>query len=242
MLTWSYECFFFLIIPFVSAVDLDSGTTLNTTVSNSSFTFNTINISVDEARIFNRSIELENVSYTNGDLVISISTIMNHTVVNTNFDSSAFPSITSSSTTNVEITNGFPQNLASQITFPATQCSSIGQITYTSGSGGNNQIINKGGISCSGDVATVDIDSLDASSIGSLEWTFGCSTFELVGYRLIQIAGALLVLSGSLFFLWKNGMLFEMTVGQLLTTFIIVVVAIGLFIASVDVMSSSCPI
>jgi len=70
--------------------------------------------------------------------------------------------------------------------------------------------------------------------------TTDCTQFERIGYTLIQIFGALLILSGSVYFLWANGIMGKMTIGQIILSFIVIVVVIGMFLAAAQLMGGQC--
>jgi hypothetical protein len=66
-----------------------------------------------------------------------------------------------------------------------------------------------------------------------------CSAYEKLGNSLIQLAGVLLILGSAVFIAWKNDW-FDFTVGQLIIMFIIIIVGIALFMASVNTMAEGC--
>ncbi len=87
----------FLIIANVDAFLLDSGVQMNTTKSNTSMTFDSIPVIVDTPLIIRDiAIELWNISYVNGELIINSTILTNQTTENFNIDSSEFPFIVSS--------------------------------------------------------------------------------------------------------------------------------------------------
>lgn len=90
---------FLLVLPNLNALILSSGITLRTESSNSSMTFS-IPVKVDfPITILPGQIILKNISYTNGELAVNITSI-NYTAVNSRIDSSAFPYLISESNVN----------------------------------------------------------------------------------------------------------------------------------------------
>ena len=67
-----------------------------------------------------------------------------------------------------------------------------------------------------------------------------CSAFERASYQIILIAGALIVLAGVIFYLYSKGGLQEMTVGQIMLTFIVIIVGVALYIAVANSIASTC--
>jgi len=93
------------LVSFASAVTLDSGTVLNTTGSNSSMTFNTVTVTVDQATVTEYNVSLYNTTYTNGELTVDFTTTIDWKTVNDNVDSSEFPYLSTTTATTKTITS-----------------------------------------------------------------------------------------------------------------------------------------
>lgn len=88
------------IIPSVKAqVNFTAGTVINTSVSNSSLTFNTYNVSVDQLIVDTHNVTMNNVTCSNGAFVTQVF----HNVPNQNNDSSTYCITTD--TTNPSVTS-----------------------------------------------------------------------------------------------------------------------------------------
>lgn len=83
-------------------------------------------------------------------------------------------------------------------------------------------------------------DTSGNQAVESVTFTLGCSDFEATGYRLMLIAGGLLLLGGVIFYLFRNGIIQNLTAGQLILLFIVIIVSIGLLIASADNIAVGC--
>lgn len=89
--------------------------------------------------------------------------------------------------------------------------------------------------------ACIPIQTLDSDGVTCIYANDQvCSPFARAGYRIIQIAGALIILAGSIYFLYTKGYLEEMTAGQLIMTFICIIIGIALFIASANIIAENC--
>lgn len=104
------------VLPFISAFPLQSGTTLNTSISNSSITFDAVNITLDRLTIEPRFIFLENVSYSRGELNISLFTPINWSSANSNLDSGGFPFIVFSSQTLKRFSSNLSHSVNASVT------------------------------------------------------------------------------------------------------------------------------
>lgn len=150
--------------------------------------------------------------------------------------------ITQKTSKSAHITNNLTSTVSSLPVYinVGDNCGSIGQFTFTSHSGAV-QTITKNQFTCSGNYVQLTLNNVENSmSSNVLEWTYGCSAFEQTGYEIIKIAGALLVLSGVLFFLFKKGLFEEMTVGQIVMLFIVLAVALALYVGSADIIGGTC--
>lgn len=234
--------FALMIIPSASAVLLGSGLTLNATVSNSTMTFTTINVTVDEADVNNNSITLYNASYSNGALTIAINTTMNYTTINSNIDSSSFPSLGSIDNVNraTTIVNSFPQTLQATASITGiNQCSSIGSFTFTPASG-IAQTIYKSNIVCSGTTATISLNAISQGT-GTLSWSQGCSSGEkgIVLAIEIMVALAIVVVIFTLYF-YKGELNLNITPGMMIWIFIILMICIAFFIPITNSIFAYC--
>lgn len=122
------------------------------------------------------------------------------------------------------------------------RCSTVKKFTFTPDSGNNVQTLRQGEFTCDGDYATMTLDHVEpAQNSNHLVGEYGaCSTFERTGYRIILIAGALLIVGFVLTIMWKNGIIEEMTVGQLILMVIGILVGIVLLVASGNLIGDSC--
>lgn len=230
-----------LVLPLTSAVQLQSGLYLNTTGSNSSMSFFGVNVTVDEANIASNAISLYNVSYTNGNLGVTLSTVVNWTNNNAHIDSGAFPYLILEEDRKKVVRNDLPSNLAGNLTFSdIDSCDSVGVFTWTPSSG-STQTFNTNNYPCVGNSVTLSINSIPSSSTNNqLTWNNGCSAFERTGYELIRLSGALIILAGALFFMYRGGIFEEMTVAKIIMLFVVVVIGIGLYVATADIIALTC--
>ncbi len=143
----------------------------------------------------------------------------------------------------IAITSTLAEPINTTIIFSIPNCEAVGRITYTSNTGAYIQVFDNKQISCSGDVVSLDINGIEtASGSNVLVWEYGCSSFEIVGYRLIMIATALLLLGGIFFYMFKNGKLDGLTIGQLVALFMTIIVTISLLLVVAQTIGGTCNI
>lgn len=146
--------FVLLIVPLVNAVTLDIGT--NLTNGTTSVYVNTIPLVVSIAEVTNNSILLTNTSWTNGDLIVNHTGLIN--VSSGNILSSQFGSITSSTQTAIQkiivVKTSLNSNLTGvSLSFPVQSCSLAGYINYTNSL--TNTRIDPDNYVCSNNRATI---------------------------------------------------------------------------------------
>ncbi len=197
----------------------------------------------------NNSVACSTISSCNGEFNISLSP-NNYTYILDNFNlSESSPRqfsplwFSSSSSTSKHIASNLSQTISGvTVIISVNNCDSIGSMTFTPDSGNNIQTFNKNQFTCISDnQASLVLNYIEpALNSNILEWSYGCSAFERTGYTIIQIAGVLIILAGSIFFIYKGDLISQMTVGQLVMTFVIITVGIGLFVATVNIIALSC--
>lgn len=142
-------------LPLVSSVDLQSGTTLNTSISNTSMTFNGLNISVETLTLEPTYFLLSGISYTRSNFQVSnISNVINFSTPNSNFDSGGLPYLTLNTPQQKNIQNNLSTSVNLTGRFNVTSC----YITSLSYQGLPYPI------SCSNNIITLNLNNVPTSS------------------------------------------------------------------------------
>ena len=223
-------------IPLLSAVQIDADTSFNTSVTNLTINFTDTRYA-DVITVNANWIEFQGYRLTNAaeeEMTFNISEediFYNHT---------SLPYFIASSNTQKTIASGLATTISTEVTFELRKCSDVGVIIYTSGAGSIKKF-NNDQFFCNEDLTTITID-IPQSSTNEITWTYGCSAFERIGYQIILIAGALLVLAGVLFFMFKSGILEGLTIGQIILLFVVIIIGVALFVASADIIGSTCQV
>jgi len=185
---------FLTLISSVGAVTLDSGTILNATGSNSTISFNTVTVTVDQATVTTLGVYLYNASYTNGDLTVVSNTTFNWSTENTNIDSSTFPALESASSGSTKIiSSSLVHNINATITFPIDDCD-INVIRYTSSSGATTGTYSSPSWVCDNTAKTLSMTLREIES-GSAN-TLSIDYDNAVDNAADEIAEAILILLG----------------------------------------------
>lgn len=137
-----------VVLPLGSCLTLDSGLVLNTTISNSSMTFESLAIIVDQAVVDPRFITLHNASFSGTNMITVVLGPFNWSTSNTNLPSHAINYLrVDTSTSKILVSNG-SQSFQANLTIGNIDCSTAGDITYTEGDG-TVTTFNAGTYSCS---------------------------------------------------------------------------------------------
>lgn len=141
-----------------------------------------------------------------------------------------------SSDTEKHIASNLTDTIDATILFNVYSCDSIGNINYVSELG-TTKTYQRGSYTCSDNVVTLNLDSIDsATSSNVLTIEYACSSFTMVGYRLIIIIGALILVIFLVYNIKTDGI----TLGKLLVLFITIIVAVVLWQASGQIAGGSC--
>lgn len=228
-----------LLISFASAVTLDSGTILNTSVSNSSMTFPTVTVFVDQVDVEDTFIYLYNASWTNVELVVNLTENVNWSEENDHLDSSVFGYLTTSTPTTKVIDTDFQEDLTANLAFDVDNCANLGRIYYTP-FGSPQVTYSRGDYTC--EESRVSIEDINITYLGDNIFTleYGCSTFYRTGSNLIMIFGSIIIIFFMGMYIWTNWE--DFTLGKVMLMFIIVIIAITLWYVSAINLGSNCPI
>ena len=135
--------FLIVFIQLATAVTLDSGTTLNTSVSNSSIQFPSITVTADKVVVESTYIDIFNASYTNGNLDVAITGKASWNKNNTNLNSDKFPYLSSDADADKAISSLFINPVNATLTFDVADCE-IESITYSSHNSAYTQTYSSG--------------------------------------------------------------------------------------------------
>lgn len=139
-----------------------SNVTLNTSISNSSLTFDTINVTVDSTIINDNYLYLTNITYINGELTVNKIPFYNHSEINTKYDSSEFPHIQSKSSSTIRL-NSSIDLLNLNLTFTNIASEPL-SITYTSSNNTYTQIFTSSSFTYSSNTLTLVLNGIEQGS------------------------------------------------------------------------------
>jgi len=222
------------IMPMTLGLTLSPTTTLNATLTNASVTVISQSIVVDAAVVTDYGVELHNVSYTNGELTITYTEIVNHTTANTNVDTANFIRITSSSDESKTFSSSLLDYNA-EVTFNVNNCENIGKITHV-GSAGSVEYYSSD-YTCSSNQVTLTLTDVGDGDTLAIE--YACSRFTILGYRLIILLSALAIISFIAYTVYKEG-LNGLTLGKIIVLAVTIIVAVVMWVATGQQASASC--
>jgi hypothetical protein len=97
---------------------------------------------------------------------------------------------------------------------------------------------------CSDNKLTFLLLNINPGGDNELDITYSdiplCTDGQTVGYMLIKIVLSLALIGGILFFVYRNGSLFSLSIGEIIILFIAIMVSIGLISSIVNIMAGSC--
>lgn len=218
--------FLLVLLPLVSAVQIDSGTIvqsvgLNTTLNFTS-TFYTNSLQVESNSIYFEEFRLTDL----GTEYITMN------ITNRNMTGFNAPYISASSSTSKTITSQLSQAITATVVVNVDDCTDD-EWQY------KGQDINYE--SCGGGVATFSLEDIPAGT-STLELVYvdiNCSTNTGASVTIILVFSALAVLSLGLILVvkWREG---DLDVGVLIMVFVGIIVSLGLFIAVAQNLGGVC--
>lgn len=234
-----------MVAPLAQAVELNSGTVLNTTLSNSSMTFFELNVSVSAYNISTHNILLYHLSYINGNLQVINSSVANWSSVNTHFASSGFPHLGSVSAQSVNLINSFGSDLNATIVFPlggGRICDDLDYISYNSAGGA---LTYSPAYTCTSNTVTiVGLLMEDGGGNNLLTLVFGnepCSTFTRTGFALILIIASIMIISYLAYSVYEDGWE-TLTWQKVLWMSVVVIVCVIMWQASAQNLGGTCQV
>lgn len=229
-----------LLFPLVSAVTLDSGTVLNTSVSNSSMTFPTVTVYVDQVTVTPTTILLYNSSFTNGNLIANISTTLNWSTVNRNLASNLIAYLSTDSASTKKITTSVTHSFNTTFTFTVESCNSVGNIRYVSNGAAVDRTFQKGSYTCSNNKVTLPSLLMEPGT-STITLDYSCSQETNIGFRLIMIFLAIGIFGVVAFIVYNNG-IEVLNVQTLLVLFIFIVVGSVVYLTAGQNLGAVCPV
>ncbi len=217
--------FLLVLLPLVSAVQIDSGTIIQSVGLNTTLNF-TSTFHADVIQVESNSIYLERFALTS-----SASEYLTMNLTNRNMTGFNAPYISASSSTSKTITSQLSQAVNATVVVSVSQCEFDAEY--------NN--IGVEPISCAGGVATFVLTDIPAgtSTLLLVAVVENCDALTSGSVTIILVFSALAVLSLSLVLVWKwrEG---DLDIKTLLVVFIAVMVSLGLFVAVAQNLSGVC--
>jgi len=230
-----FLAFAFLFLPQIQGVILDNGTSLHTSETNLTINF-TQTAYANNVTIESNSIKFS--EFSNKQDYDSIS--FNLTNSNTTYFQYDLPFFSSSSNSEKHISSNL--TIISPVLYlDVSSCQSISFIRYISANSVYDKNYDRRGFRCNSNTAILNVDGLEESFGGNiLLIEYGCGVFARTGSLLIMIFASLLIISGLIYFIWSSYQEGEIDVGKLITLFIVVMVSLGLWLASGQNLGASC--
>lgn len=217
------------LISMASAVTLDIG--LNLSADNGAEIYiDTIPIIVTQAVVEDNAVALTNPSWTNGNLIVNATGLVNHT--SGSVKSSQFPRLTTD-TDEKKVFASSLTGVTGSYTFPVDNCENIGNIKHGS------SLYQRGSYTCANNQVTITLTSVSNGDELTIE--YGCSTFTRLGFNLIMILTSLAVVVFVLVFLFREGWE-NVTIAKVIIAFVAIVFSLVLWLAAGQNLGGACPV
>lgn len=147
------------------------------------------------------------------------------------------PSTFSVSTfTSKHITNTLAEPITVPVIFNVYDCNTVGNIRYTSDDGSQTSLYQRGDYTCNNNQVTLTLTLDSSTSSNELEIEYACSSYVLIGYRLILIFSALMLLAYVILY----ARIEQLSMQQILMLFIVIIVGVVLWQVTGQLAGSSC--
>jgi len=147
----------------------------------------------------------------------------------------------SSSDTSKHIASNLTDTVNITVVINVLSCENAGTITYTSDSGAYTHTYLRGKYDCNNNQATLNIDGIEqATGSNELLIEYGCNSFTRIGYSLVMLFASIMLVLGISMFIWKKYQDGDITVGDLVILFIVIIVSVTLWLTSGQILGASC--
>jgi len=223
------------LINLVSAVTINSGTIINSTGLNLTINF-TSTMYADTIVVDATYIELtgfRSSSASNEKIDFNI------TEENMSYFGSDLPYYSTSSTDSKIITSNLNNaSVNSTVHMDLQSCNGV-VINYGSAFDTYSQTYQPSDYSCSNNIAAINLDGLeDGANTFTIE--IGCDRLTMVGYRLVILIAAVLLIMVISFYVYKKYESGGLSIGDLVTLFIAIIVSVILYVASGQNLGGHC--